>query len=101
MPALLQGFGCIVLGPYATGAATIAGIQTQRPDVALLDIRLSDGAVASVADALTKSGVPFALLTLASDPSELKGLACALRLVKPFAYERAEETLCDLVEMSR
>jgi hypothetical protein len=60
---LLWEAGCIVLGPVVSVADALAVLQTQRPDAALLDHTLADGTVAPVAAALTKRGVPFALLT--------------------------------------
>ena len=97
--AMLWGVGCIVLGPYMSVADALAGIQTQRPDVALLDVKLNDGAVTPVADALTASDVPFALLTGTDDPALLNGLASAPRVMKPFAYAQVEEMLRDLVKI--
>ena len=83
--AMLGDIGCIMLGPYVSVADALASMKTQRPDAALLDVRLNDGAVTLVADALTAAGVPFALLTGTDDPGLPNGLTSAPRVMKPFS----------------
>ena len=63
--------------------------------MALLDIKLADGPVTPVANALTAQGVPFVLVTGASDPALLDGMASAPRVAKPFAWADVEEALSD------
>ena len=79
-----------VMGPVATVAEALALLQSRPlPYMAILDIKLSDGLVYPVADALRHLGVPFifatgydhsaippayADVTLAQKPVALRGL---------------------------
>ena len=58
----LREQGCIVLGPTATIAATLASLARDRPDVALLDLHLLDGLATPIAATLAAMGLPFAVL---------------------------------------
>lgn len=83
----LRDAGWCVLGPSASVAATIELIRAERPDVALLDVKLMDGVATPVAVDLTRAGVPFALLT-GTDTCALDApLLAAPRLAKPFAAD--------------
>jgi DNA-binding NtrC family response regulator len=63
MELILQEQGCVVLGPTATMADTLASLRHDRPDVALLDLHLRDGPATPIVATLTSAGVPFALVT--------------------------------------
>src|SRR5262249_22628407 len=68
------------------------------PDAALLDISLIDGEVVyPVADALVARGVPFALLTGASDAIHPRS-AGRLVLFKPFAENTVIATIGRLLD---
>ena len=60
---LLDRFGCEMLGPVSSIAEAFVLLRHSRPDMALLDIRLADGQVTPVAEALKAAGVPFVLVT--------------------------------------
>lgn len=60
---VLQTAGCSVLGPVPSEAAALDLIESVRPDVALVDINLGNGACFGVADRLAELNVPFAFLT--------------------------------------
>jgi CheY-like chemotaxis protein len=98
LEAALRGFGCEVLGPTPTVAATLALLAERRPNVALLDPGLRDGWAAPVARALAAAGVPFAVVTghcreaLAADPA----LRDAPRLAKPYRGEDLRAVLARL-----
>ena len=94
---LLWDAGCIVLGPFVSVTDALAILETQRPDVALLDHTLADGTVAPVAMALTERGVPFALLTGADDLELAGGLTFAPRVAKPFGSGAVEQMLLKLL----
>ena len=98
---LLRDAGCIVLGPLVSVTNALAVLETHRPDVALLDHTLADGTVAPVAMALTKRGVPFALLTGANDLELADGLTFAPRVAKPFGSAAVEHLLRELLDRSR
>jgi DNA-binding response OmpR family regulator len=51
------------MGPTATVKATLTLLRHSRPDLALVDVNLSDGAMFPVADALAAAGIPFVMLT--------------------------------------
>ena len=55
--------GFDVNGPHATAGAALAAIGARRPDRAVLDLSLLDGSSLPVARALTRAGVPFAVLS--------------------------------------
>src|SRR3954447_7374345 len=67
---LLWRLGCEVLGPAASAAEALVLLRHERPDAALLDVRLRDGRVTPVAEALRAAGVPFVLVS-ACGPAEL------------------------------
>jgi two-component system, response regulator PdtaR len=67
---LLWRLGCKVLGPAASVAEALVLLRHERPDAALLDVRLADGRATPVAEALRAAGVPFVLVT-ACGPAEL------------------------------
>ena len=94
---LLSDAGCSVLGPYASAADALASLQRQRPDAALLDLKLTDGLVTPVADALTASGVPFILLSGSDDPDLPEGLTSAPRASKPYPWAEVEQKLRHLL----
>ena len=83
--------------PLHLGSRLLAGLRSQRPDVALLDIKLTDGPVTSVANALTALGVPFVLVTGAVELALLAGMELAPRVAKPFAWAEVEQALADLL----
>ena len=82
---ILQELGCAVLGPAASAADALLLLARRRPDAALLDLVLTDGPAAPVAEALAAAGVPFALLTGTAGTPDHPALRGAPRLDKPFA----------------
>ena len=80
----LEGFGCRVVGPFASVEDGLAGVADEPLDAAILDVNLRDGMVLPVALALKARGVPMMLHTSHGDPgsldSPLNGFA---RVVKP------------------
>ena len=67
---LLRRHGWRVLGPAATVNEALRLLQSETPDVALLDINLRGELVTPVAEELRARGVPF-LLASAYDGHEL------------------------------
>jgi len=83
MELALLNLGCVVLGPAASAAQALALLDRERPDVAMLDVRLLDGLVTPVAERLGALGVPFVLVT-AYDTAQLPPpLRAAPLLAKP------------------
>src|SRR4051812_7785873 len=93
----LQDFGCTVLGPLGSVDRTLAALEAERPDAALLDVGLADGHSAPVATVLAAGGVPFALLT-GADHSDLDTVLRAVpRLTKPFGSDSIERVVLQLL----
>ena len=99
--ALLKERGCTVVGPAAGIDQALALLDDQEPDIALLDINLGGRLVTPVAAALSRRGVPFALLTadprLALGERELEG---APILEKPVSYRSLVAAIAQLAQRS-
>jgi PAS domain S-box-containing protein len=59
----LTEFGFEVIGPVATASEALASARNNRFDAAVLDINLGDDLVYTVAEILSKRGVPFVFVT--------------------------------------
>jgi CheY-like chemotaxis protein len=94
----LQEQGCVVLGPTATVADTLASLSHDRPDVALLDLQLLDGLATPIAATLAAAGVPFALMTGDRlDVLEDAALASVPRIEKPWGAGDVEHMVGQLL----
>ncbi len=80
----LEGYGCDVVGPFASLRTGLQMAVDSRIDGALLDVRLSDGLCFPIAKILEDRQVPYLFLTAYDDeriiPPEFRR---ALRLGKP------------------
>jgi two-component system, response regulator PdtaR len=93
---ILEGWGCVVVGPVSTVAAALALIEEQTPDVAILDVHLKGGTSEPVANALLARDRPFLLLT-AYNRSHLTGaLVNAPLLSKPVDEKKLHQELSAL-----
>lgn len=95
--ATLEDVGLVVIGPFPRAARAARAAREDRPDLALLDVRVADGDVYPAADALADRGVPFAFLTgyQAGDiPLRHRGRPV---LMKPFARAQLLGTLAALM----
>ena len=97
----LQDFGCTVLGPLASVDRTLAALEVERPDAALLDVVLADGHSAPVAAVLTAGGVPFAFLTGYEDADLGIALSTLPMLAKPFGSDALEGVVLQLLADGR
>ena len=94
----LQEQGCVVLGPTATVADTLASLSRDRPDVALLDMQLLDGLATPIATTLAAAGVPFALMLADRlDALEDVSLAGVPRVMKPWSAGAIEHMVEQLL----
>jgi DNA-binding response OmpR family regulator len=59
LEAYLEGAGYEVAGPFATSAAALASLETQTPEVAIIDYKLRDGCCLKLVRELQAMGVPF------------------------------------------
>jgi CheY-like chemotaxis protein len=56
-------FGFQVIGPVSTASEALAAARNSQFEAAVLDINLGDGMVYTVAEILSKRGVPFVFVT--------------------------------------
>lgn len=92
--ALLEDFGCEVVGPVATVEEALAVIKDGGLQGALLDANLNGESSAPIAHALLSIGVPFVVAT-GYGGRELpdEALDRAPRLIKPFTETELEAVL--------
>ena len=97
----LREQGCVVLGPTATIADTLASLSHDRPDVALLDLHLRDGIATPITATLVTMGVPFALLLAdrldALGEASLADVPC---IMKPWSAGDIEQLVEQLLASS-
>ena len=67
----LQDSGYRVAGPFTTCADALSWLQTETPDVAILDTVLKDGPCREIALALAARDVPFLIYSGHSQEKEL------------------------------
>jgi CheY-like chemotaxis protein len=83
--AMLEQFGCIVLGPHAEVGEAIAVAEHQPADIGLLDITIVGGTSAPVAYRLRERSTPFFFITGHANLNMLpEDLRSSYRLSKPF-----------------
>ena len=51
--------GFMLAGPYAHGEEALERLDKDHPDCAILDVKLADGEVYSLADELNRRGIPI------------------------------------------
>ena len=90
---VLRAAGCMVIGPVATLEPALVLAQSERLDLAVLDVNLDGNHIFPVALELETRGIPFVLATgygQAALPEQWRRQPC---LCKPFT----DEQLADLV----
>jgi DNA-binding response OmpR family regulator len=99
LEASLEESGFTVAGLFMSSAQALNWLESDAPDVALLDIMLKDGTSLEIARALRGRGIPFAVysgLPPKDDcPPELKDVPW---LEKPVSRETLTATLLALME---
>lgn len=60
---VLERAGAVVMGPYPFAGQAMTAMETETPDIAVLDHELGDQTSAVVANRLDELGVPFAFFT--------------------------------------
>ena len=91
----LQQAGAEVVGPYPSCQQSLAVIEKERVDVAILDIALTDGTVFPVARKLAHSGTPFMFLTGYDSHGVPGEFPSAPHMIKPVHLDE----LCQRVAM--
>lgn len=68
--AVLEQAGAHVIGPFDARSPALAALLVQRPDMAMLDLRLNNGTSLPVARWLADEAVPYCFVS-GEDPTEL------------------------------
>jgi CheY-like chemotaxis protein len=86
---LLEQHGWRVLGPVATVIEALRLLESERPDVALLDVNVNGEMVTPVAEVLRSLNLPFVLASAYDGPDlGALGLAGAPNVGKPTSERR-------------
>lgn len=98
LEASLEEAGFAVEGPFMSNAQALSWLESDAPDIALLDIMIEDGTSIEIARALKKRGIPFAIYSglppKANCPPELQNVPW---LEKPVSRETLAATLGELM----
>ncbi|MFH5926627.1 response regulator [Roseomonas xinghualingensis] len=92
----LADAGVIVLGPVATVAESLALLEKERPDLAVLDMNLAGETSEPVAEALMRLSVPFVIASGYGAAGLPQMLASVPVLAKPYAPEDLTAALARL-----
>ncbi|WP_240539871.1 response regulator [Salinarimonas soli] len=79
----LTNVGYTVAGPFASCSAATAWLKTSTPNIAILDVKLSDGPCIELAHELKKRGVPFIVYSGADSTHRAPEFAQATWIAKP------------------
>jgi DNA-binding response OmpR family regulator len=79
--------GAQVVGPFMALPAALAGLETETPDAAILDVDIRGNLVFPLADRLADKGIPFVFQTGRLDIAALDTYRTAVH-VKPVEPER-------------
>jgi DNA-binding response OmpR family regulator len=93
---LIASAGARVLGPFPAKDQALAALESERPDCAVLDIHLGQGACFDLADRLRLSQVPFLFFTGYDRDAIPDRFADVTRLEKPTIDSRLVEAVADL-----
>jgi two-component SAPR family response regulator len=94
----LRGFGCGVCGPVGSVAEALQLLEREHPDVALLELDLSDGHAAPLVQMLASLDVPFALATAHDCSNQDEAVLCGVpRVMKPYGSSQLYRTLVHLL----
>ncbi len=93
----LEEAGYRVAGPFAACVDALAWLESNKPDLAVLDTVLKDGPCKEVALRLTSLGVPVLVYSgLAEDMNALPELASATWVEKPATAQALLQALAGL-----
>lgn len=91
---LLEGVGCVIVGPAMRVAAALEFAHSESLDVAVLDIDLAGEMVWPVAEELQRRGIPFLFLSAYVQQDMVPAcFANSPRLDKPLEQDRLLEHL--------
>jgi DNA-binding response OmpR family regulator len=93
----LKEAGYAVVGPFDTCAAALAWLETETPDLAVLDTVLKDGSCRALAAELVRRGVGFVLWSgHLQDKQTLQEFTDAVWVEKPSTHRTLLEALASL-----
>jgi two-component SAPR family response regulator len=94
LEASLEEAGFVVEGPFMSNAQALSWLESDVPDIALLDIMIKDGTSVEIARALNSRGIPFVIYSglppNSHAPPELQNV---LWLEKPVSRENLTDAL--------
>ena len=94
---VLQGLGCVVVGPVGKLDAALRLARDEALDAAVLDVTIRGGHAYAVADQLHARGVPFVLASGYGGWALPESLQSRPRLTKPFTAQALQEQVRSLV----
>jgi CheY-like chemotaxis protein len=97
----LADFGCAAVSAAATADAALALLETERFDVAMLDVNLGGHSSFRVADALATRSIPFVFSTGYGEHGIEARFADRPVLQKPYSDRQLRATLVDLLSAGR
>lgn len=99
---VLTGLGYEMDGPYPTVREAGDGLSAKTPDCAILDVRLKDGDVFPVADALHAAAVPIIFHSGHADDQQLRKRYPSARICsKPSSPSSLQAAIEDAMAASR
>ena len=99
LEAYLEEAGYAVAGPFLRRAQARAWLETNTPDLALLDVMLPDGSSVELARELKDRGVPFAIYSGLKPDGDTPEFRDAPWLEKPVSRRALAETLAQLAPL--
>jgi DNA-binding response OmpR family regulator len=98
LEASLEEAGFVVEGPFMSNAQALLWLESDAPDIALLDVMIKDGTSVKIARELKSRGIPFAVYSglppKKDGPPELQDVPW---LEKPISRETLAATLEELL----
>jgi CheY-like chemotaxis protein len=89
MANLLEGIGCVIVGPAARIAPALEFAHSESLDAAVLDIDLAGEMIWPVAEELQRRGIPFLFISAYAQRDVVPAtFATAIRLDKPVEHDR-------------
>jgi DNA-binding response OmpR family regulator len=101
LEASLEEAGFDVIGPFARKAQALASLDSETPDLALLDIMLPDGSSVELARELKRRAVPFAIYSGLKPEADTPEFKDVLWLEKPVSRRALTDALSELASISR
>lgn len=89
----LEGHGHNVLGPVSTVAAALRILQTEQPDLALIDYRLADSTTEPLLPEFRKRSIPVCVLSGYGREQLPEAYADCHVLEKPFSARELVQTI--------